>query len=180
MGASATPRQSGFPRPGAMAPALKPNSASALTDVELTWIEGRHEQWIRFGRVAAERIVSRTTRILSFRPGAAFAFVRWTSNDFGTIHSNIAIAVAVAPGAAHSTLSFVSPGAQILLRIDGWPKVQRVLQAIDAVEAAGIDAADAAPDHWRHVANRTAAGLPSRPYGRDRHMAWLRRQAVEG
>lgn len=180
MGGAATPPLSGFPRPDVIDTARTLSPASGMTDIELTWIEGRHEQWVRFGRIAAERIVGHETRILSFHSGAAFAFVRSTWSDFGTIHSNIAIAVAVAPGEAHSTLPFVRPGAQILLRIGGGQEVQRVLEAIDAVEAAGIDAADAAPDHWRHVADRIAAGLPFRPYGRDRHMAWLRRRAIEG
>ena len=152
---------------------------AALTEVEMTWIEGRHEQWIRFGRIAAERILSRATRVAAFRPGAVFAYVRWTSNDFGTIHSTLAIAAAVAPGEPYATLPFVRPGADILARIDGWPNVQRALKAVDAVEAIGIDACDAAPDHWRHVGNRIAAGLPFRPYSRDRHTAWLRRRAVE-
>ena len=168
-------------------PVLSPRSGGALptpprdalTEVELTWIEGRHEQWIRFGRVAAERILSRRTRIAAFRPGAVFGFVRWTSNDFGTVHSNIAIAAAVAPGEAYATLPFVRPGAEILARIDGWPKVQKALAAIDAVEAIGIEACDAAPDHWRHVGSRIAAGLPFRPYSTERHTAWLRRRAVE-
>ena len=150
----------------------------SLTEVELTWIAGRTEQWIRFGRVAAERIVSRRTRIVMFRPGALFAFVRWTSNDFGTIHSSIAIAAAVL-GEPYATLPFVRPGAEILTRIDGWPKVQKVLEAIDAVEAVGIDACDAAPDHWRHVGSRIAAGSSFRPYSLDRHTAWLRRRAIE-
>ena len=152
---------------------------TALTEVEMTWIEGRHEQWIRFGRIAAERILSRATRVAAFRPGAVFAYVRWTSNDFGTIHSTIAIAAAVAPGEPYSTLPFVRPGAEILARIDGWPRVQKALEAIDSVEATGIDACDAAPDHWRHVGNRIATGLPFRPYSRDRHTAWLRRRVVE-
>lgn len=152
---------------------------AALTEVEMTWIEGRHEQWVRFGRIASERILSRATRVVAFRPGAVFAFVRWTSNDFGTIHSTIAIAVAVAPGEPYATLPFVRPGAEILARIDGWPKVQKALEAIDAVEAVGIDACDAAPDHWCHVGSRIAAGLPFRPYSRDRHTAWLRRLSVE-
>lgn len=173
-------RRSGFPLPSTLANAGGVPPAGPLTDVELTWIAGRHEQWIRFGRAASERIVSRRVRIVSFRAGAVFAFVRWTSNDFGTIYSTIAIAMAVRPGDACSTLPFVRPGADILARIDGWPKVQKMLEAIDAVEAAGIDAADAAPDHWRHVGNRIATGLPFRPYGLDRHMAWLRRRAIEG
>ena len=40
------------------AAAPSPTPGTALTEVELTWIEGRHEQWIRFGRVAAERILN--------------------------------------------------------------------------------------------------------------------------
>src|SRR3546814_3903806 len=79
----------------------------SLTEVELTWIEGRLEQWIRFGRVAAERILSRSTKVAAFRPGATFAFVRWTSNDYGTVHSSIAIMTAVEPGSPFATLPFV-------------------------------------------------------------------------
>src|SRR3546814_16390585 len=60
---------------------------NALTEVELIWIEGRIEHWTRFGRIAAERIVSRKTRMVSFRPDAVFSLVRWTSTDYGTIHS---------------------------------------------------------------------------------------------
>src|SRR3546814_17777133 len=62
---------------------------NALTEVELIWIEGRIEHWTRFGRIAAERIVSRKTRMVSFRPDAVFSLVRGTSNDYGTIHSQI-------------------------------------------------------------------------------------------
>lgn len=155
------------------------SSRTGVTEVELTWVEGRLEQWIRFGRVAAERIMSRSTKVVAFRPGAIFAFVRWTSNDYGTVHSSIAIIAAATAQAPYATLPFVRPGGDILLRIDGWPKVQHVLAAIDAVEAVGIDACDAAPEHWRHVGNRIAAGMPFRPYGRDRHAAWLRRRAIE-
>lgn len=149
-----------------------------LTEVDLTWIEGRLEHWIRFGRVAAERILSRSTKVVAFRPGATFAFVRWTSNDYGTVHSSIAIATAVGAGTPYATLPFVRPGAEILLRIEGWQKVQKTLEAIDAVELAGVDACDAATDHWRHVGNRIASGMAFRPYTADRHAAWLRRQAI--
>jgi hypothetical protein len=160
------------------APAAAGPPSDGWTDVELTWIEGRLEQWIRFGRVAATRAVSRRTRIDSFRAGATFAFVRWTSNDYGTVHSSIAIITAATPDAALTTYPFVRPGGDILLRIDGWPKVQSVLAAIHAVAAAGVDPCDAAPDHWRHVGAHIAAGLPFRAYGADRHRAWLKRKAL--
>jgi hypothetical protein len=65
-----------------------------------------------------------------------------------------------------------------LLRFSGWSRVERVLQAIDAVEHAGFDPAEACPDHWRHVHNRLAAGDATRAYTQDRHAAWLLRRSV--
>ena len=155
-----------------------PDAGPWHTDVELTWLEGRIEHWIRFGHDSGETILDRRHRILHFAPQSVFAFVRWASNDFGTIVSRIDIVRAIDRGESYQTLPFVRPGGEILLRISGWPKVERVLQAIDAVEALGIDAADAAPDHWRHLHNRLIAGEPPRPYGREQHQAWLLRRRL--
>ncbi|WP_106755051.1 DUF2840 domain-containing protein [Pannonibacter carbonis] len=154
-------------------------AADDLTHVELTWIEKRIENWIRFGREAHEEILDRRRRVLSFRPQSIFAFVRWAGNDFGTIISRIDIVRAVEPGEAYQTLPFVRPGGDILLKIEGWPKVEQVLRHIDAVEAADIDACDVAPDHWRHVANRMSAGHEPRAYTMERHQAWLKRREIE-
>jgi hypothetical protein len=150
-----------------------------LTHVELIWIEKRIEQWLRFGRDVAEQVLDRRRRILSFAPGSVFAFVRWAANDFGTIVSRIDILRAVAPGDAFSTVPYVRPGGEIFLRLSGWPKVERVLQAIDAVEQVDIDPADACPDHWRHVHNRLASSEPPRAYTLDRHRAWLLRRRID-
>ena len=152
---------------------------TSLTHVELTWREKRIEHWIRFGKIAAEKVLDRRRRVVSFAPGNIFAFVRWASNDYGTVISRVDIVRAVAPGEAFSTLPFVRPGGDILLRITGWPKVERVLQAIDAMEAAGIDPINAAPDHWRHIHNRLTAGEEPRQYTPARHSAWLLRQRAE-
>ena len=70
------------------------------------------------------------------------------------------------------------PGGESLLHLSSWRKVEKVLQAIDAVEALGIDPADAAPDHWRHVHNRLSVGEKPRPYTRSRHQAWLSRRRL--
>jgi hypothetical protein len=155
------------------------NIGTNLTHVELTWREKRVEHWIRFGNIAAEKVLDRHRRIVSFAPGSIFAFVRWASNGYGTVISRVDIVRSVAPGEAFSTLPFVRPGGDILLRITGWPKVEQVLQAIDAMEAAGIDPVNAAPDHWRHVHNRLTAGEEPRQYTPARHSAWLLRQRTE-
>ena len=158
--------------------AARLNAGPLETEVELTRHEGRIEHWIRFGRDCGETILDRRRRILRFAPGNVFAFVRWASNDFGTIISRIDIVRAIDRSQSYQTLPFVRPGGEILLRINGWPKVERVLQAIDAVEALGVDPADAAPDHWRHLHNRLIAGEPPRPYSREQHCAWLLRRRL--
>ena len=151
---------------------------SNLTHVELLSVEKRIENWIRFGRAAEEQILDRRRRILSFAPDSIFAFVRWASNDFGTIISRIDIVRAVAPGQRCATVPYVRPGGEVLLRLSGWPEVERVLQRIDIVEALGIDPADAAPDYWHHVHNRLSVNEAPRPYTRSRHQAWLHRRRV--
>jgi hypothetical protein len=82
------------------------------------------------------------------------------------------------PGESFSIVPHVRPSGETLLHLSGWRKVEKVLQAIDAVEALGMDPADAAPDHWRHVYNRLSVGERPRPYSRSRHQAWLCRQKM--
>lgn len=87
--------------------------------------------------------------------------------------SRLDVLRAVGPGEPCQTIPTVTPGGDILLRVDGWPKVERMLQHIDAIEAASIDPVDVAPDHWRHVHNRLAAGETPRAYTMQRHRAFL-------
>ena len=171
------PVQSSVPKPITPPPAAP--TADPLTHVELTWIAKRIENWIRFGRPVHAQTLDRSRRIVSFAPGSIFAFVRWAANDFGTVVSRIDVVLAVAPGEAYQTLPFVRPGGEILLRVDGWPKVEKVLRHVDAVDALGIHGPDVAPDHWRHVHHRLAAGHAPRPYTLERHAAWLKRRECE-
>jgi hypothetical protein len=151
---------------------------SDFTTVELLWLEKRIENWIRFGHPVAEKRVDRHRRILSFAPGSIFAFVRWTSNDFGTVLSRIDILRAAEPGKSYSTVPWIKPGGESLLRLSGWPMVERVLQIVDSVEALGIDPAEAAPDYWHHVHNRLSVNELPRAYTHSRHRAWLHRQRI--
>jgi len=149
-----------------------------LTWVELVWFEKRVEHWIRFGRIVQEEILDRRRRRVAFAQGV-FALVRWAANDRGTIVSRIDIIRTVPAGEACSTVPGVAPGGELLLRLSGWPRVQDALRAIDAVEALGIDAADAAPDHWRQVHNRLTARAAPEPYTAARHRAWRLRRSLE-
>ena len=148
-----------------------------ITEVELTYIPGRIEYWLRFGNPVRDRIVDRRRRVLEFAPKQIFAFVRWAANDHGTILSRIDIANTVEAGEPSTTIPFVRPGGEILLRLSGWPKVQTVLAAIDAAEKITA-AADVCPDHWRHVHQRLTVGQPNRAYSQSAHHAWSLRQRV--
>lgn len=160
------------------APQDRGDNPDALTAVSLTWVAGKREEWLRFGRPLSDRIINRRTRIASFRPGAIFALVRWVANEFGTIASHIDVVRAVSRHEACTTLPCIDPGGELLLHIASWPKVSQVLRAIDTVEAIGIDACAADPDHWRQIHHRIAAGQTPSEYTSCRHRAWLKRKAV--
>ncbi|KXF79414.1 glycosidase [Paramesorhizobium deserti] len=158
---------------------MKAGTSSPRTLVHLTWREKRIEQRIHFGRVAAEQRIDRHRRVVSFDPGAIFAFVRWAANDYGTVVSRIDILRAVAPGESYQTVPLVDPGGEILLRAHGWPKVEKVLNAIDAIERIGVDPVDVSPDHWRHIHNRLIVNEPFSGYSREQHRAWLLRREFQ-
>ncbi len=163
-------------RRASRAPSSLRAAPAHLTHVELIWREKQIEHWIRFGRDVEERILDRRRRILSFPADAVFAFVRWAANDFGTVVSRIDIVRAVGAHEPYQTLPFVRPGGDILLKVNGWPSVETVLILVDAIEALGVDPADAAPDYWRHVHNRLAVADTPRRYTREQHRAWLLRR----
>jgi Protein of unknown function (DUF2840) len=159
-------------------PAQKPPVPALQTHVQLYWLEGKQEHWLRFGAPISDTIIDRHRRNLTFNEGQLFAFVRWASNEYGTIRSLLDIVRCVRSGERFTTLAGVHPGGDILLSISGWPKVERVFLTVDAIEASGIDPCDVAPDHWRHVHNRFAVAQAPRNYSPARHRAWLQRKAL--
>jgi hypothetical protein len=120
------------------------DAGTLLTEVELTWLEGRHRALGPLRSRRGETILDCRRRTLSFTPRNVFG--RWLSLQ-RLRHHHLAHRHR-ACGRPWRNLSdqmvfFVRPGGDILLRIRGWPKVEQVLQAIDAVEALSINPADA-------------------------------------
>jgi len=168
----------GIARSGMRSRPLSHGPAPFTTLVELTFQRQKIEHWIRFGSKSYEQILDRRRRIVGFAPNSIFAFVRWAAGQHGTIISRIDIVRAIGRGEPFQTLPFVRPGGEILLKLESWPKVERVLQAIDAIEQLGIDPEAVSPDHWRHVHNRLTVGAEPRAYSRDQHRAFLLRRQV--
>lgn len=150
----------------------------SLTNVTLIWRGGQHEDWLKFGKPVAEKIVDRRLRVESYAAGQVFALVRWAANDYGTIRSTLDVVRAVGAHESCTHIAQVDPGGELLLSVRGWPKVNQVFRLIDAIEASGIDPCEVAPDHWRHIHNRMAGRERPRGYSLARHRAWLQRKAL--
>ena len=76
-------------------PAPIAQTSDRLTHVELTWIEKRIENWIRFGQEVRDEVLDRRRHVFSYRPGSVFAFVRYFGIDQTialTIHAIVALA----------------------------------------------------------------------------------------
>ena len=149
------------------------------THVELLWLEKHIEHWICFGRPAAEQILDRRRRVLSFTPGRPLRLCPLGSQRLRyhrvphrhparrTYWCAVRDRSLRAPRRRH-------PPA------DRWlGKGPTGVALIDTVEGLGVDPTDAAPDYWRHVHNRLSAGETPRWYTRSRHQARLRRQRIE-
>lgn len=149
-----------------------------LTHVTIFWRKGEREDWLKFGKPIASRIVDRSRRIESYAAGQVFGLVRWASNEYGTVRSALDIVRAVPADKPCTPVPQVDPGGDVLLSVHGWPKVAQVFRLIDAIEASGIDPCEVAPDHWRHIHNRLAAREASRGYSLARHRAWLQRKSL--
>lgn len=149
-----------------------------LTHATLVWREGEREDWLKFGKPVAEKIVDRRQRIESYAAGQVFGLVRWAANDYGTIRSTLDIVRAVEAHESCTPVEQVDPGGELLLSVRSWPKVAQVFRLIDAIEASGIDPCEVAPDHWRHIHNRMAGREAPRGYTLARHRAWLQRKAL--
>lgn len=151
---------------------------SPLTEVQLIWLKGQFQRWVRFGRPAAEQQIDRRRRVASFAPGAVFAVVHWEAGQYGTTLSRLWVLRAVATGEPFDPVPFVTPGAEILLDLKTWGKVRAALSVIDAIDAEGLRPERVAPDHWRHVGGRIGVAQTPSPYTRVRHRAWLMRKRL--
>ena len=152
--------------------------AAGTVEVDLTWIAGRMEHRIVFGRSLGERVIEPHRRTVTFAPASIFAVMRWAASDLGLTVARLEILRGTATPSGGTHVPFVRPAVDLLMRVSGWPDVQRVIKLIEAIQAGGIDPTDVAPEYWLHVANRLAAGEQPRDYTRGRHMAWQLRRRI--
>ncbi|WP_296560881.1 DUF2840 domain-containing protein [Pigmentiphaga sp.] len=147
--------------------------------VSLAFVEHRVNIWLRFGRPVRETAMDRWRRIAVFAPGAVCCRVQWAGNAYGTVLWRLMVLQAPMPFDDAQCVAGVSPGARILLRVEGDRQVKVVLEAIDAIEQIGIDPCTVAATYWRTLGNRLAARQPLPAYTAERHAAHLARELLQ-
>ncbi|MCK9511593.1 MAG: DUF2840 domain-containing protein [Castellaniella sp.] len=150
-----------------------------LTRVALASV-GRHIRIrLRFG--APQRIVRLDAyrRLAIFLPGDVCCRLSWAANAYGTVAWTLIVMQAATPLDTIQRIAGVTPGARLLLRVDGKPQVTTVLALIDAIEAQGIAPVAVSPAYWRTVANRLAVRQAPPAYTAERHAAYLARRALQ-
>ena len=146
--------------------------------VSLAFVDHRVNVYLRFGKPVREIKLDRWRRVAVLAPGAVCCRIKWIGNDYGTALWQLMVMQAPMPCDDMQRVAGVSPGARILLRADGEPQVKTVLEAIDDIEASGVDPCDTAATYWRTVGNRLAARQPLPAYTAKRHAAHLAREAL--
>jgi hypothetical protein len=147
--------------------------------VSLAFVEHRVNVWLRFGQPVREIVLDRWRRVALLAPGALCCRVKWIGNDYGTALWQLMVLQAPMPFDGMQRVAGVLPGARILLRADGEPQIKAVLEAIDAIEALGIDPCAVAVTYWRTLGNRLAARQPLPGYSAERHAAHLARRGLQ-
>ena len=150
----------------------------AAIEVDLTWVAGRMEHRIVFGKSLAEHVTEPHRKTVTFAHASIFAVMRWAASDLGLTVARLEVMRGTATPSWGTRVPFVRPAVDLLMRVSGWSDVQRGIRLIDAIQdrqnrshrrRAGILAACRQSARGRRAARGSTPG---------RHMAWQLRQRI--
>ena len=152
---------------------------ASLTRVDLVTIPDVMNVYLRFGRPARMQQTNAQRRCAYFVPENIVCRIWWERNRYGTTRWQLVILQAKAPRSPVQTIAGVTPGAAILLSVEGERFVKTVLRLISTLERQRVAPMAVAPSYWRVVHNRLAGRAEVGPYGADRHAAELQRWRLQ-
>jgi len=127
---------------------------SAPTEVELYFLKGKVERWIRFGAPISERTLDRRRRIATFAPGAfspSCAGLRTTTGRWFPDRYSARLP----RGEACSTVPWAKPARKFCCGLSAGQGPARP-ESNRLRRGAGLPPQEICPDHWRHVHSRLA------------------------
>lgn len=152
--------------------------SSYLTRVALKFVPQQVNVWLKFGKPILELRKDSSLRYALFEPGQIFCRLAWFANEFGTTQWTLMILKAARLGEPVSVIEGVMPGAQVLLRLSGQPRVLQVLDWFDDLERAGAQLPELPESFWQMAHHRLQARLPLPIFTPERQRAVLRVSAA--
>jgi hypothetical protein len=152
--------------------------SACLTRVNLVFVPLRMNVYLRFAQPVQQRYFNWRCHSAYFAPGQVLCRIWWEGNEYGTTRLELAILQAKGPRQCLQKLVGITPGAAVLLRVQGGHQVQQVLRLISAIQAQQIDPASVSPCFWRVLQNRLATHGETPVYTPARHAAKVWREAV--
>ena len=152
-----------------------------LTRVELFYLEGHINYWLRFGDYSFEKNIDRRRAFVWFKPGQTFCYIRWWSNDYGT--QGWTLAILQAPKQGENCMQYypgISLGVEILLWVKGGTFVKRVLEMIDGIERQSFDLSGVLPDYYRYLGQCILMGKTPHLYNLAQYNASQKIKKVTG
>jgi hypothetical protein len=142
-----------------------------LTRLDLVSIPRVINVYLRFGSPTRTLQTGAQRRCVYIAPEDIFCRMWWERNYYGTTRWELVILQAKAPHSPVQKIAGITPGAAILLSVEGKRQVKTILQLISTLERQGIAPVMVAPTYWRVAHNRLAGRGEVGPYGADRHAA---------
>ena len=152
---------------------------SHLTRVALVSALRQINVYLRFGIPVKILQADVQRRYAYFAPGSVFCRIWWQGNRYGTTRWQVAVLQAELAQSAMQKLGGVTPGAAVLLCVEGERLAKAVLRLIGDLERRGIGPETVAPTYWRVVHNRLMGRSEVGLYGPDRHAAAALRWMVQ-
>ena len=129
----------------------------AAIEVDLTWVAGKMEHRIVFGKSLAEHVTEPHRKTITFPRANIFAVMRWAASDLGLTVARLEVMRGTATPVGHArTICAAGRGSSdARLRL-----VRRAArhQADRGHPSRRYRSHRRAPEYWLHVANRLAAG----------------------
>lgn len=145
--------------------------SALLTRLDLLSIPRVVNVYLRFGSPTRTEQTGAQRRCVYIAPEDTVCRIWWERNCYGTTRWQLVILQAKAPHSPVQKIAGITPGAAILLGVEGKRLVKTVLQLISTLERQRIAPETVAPSYWRVVHNRLGGRAEVGPYSSDRHAA---------
>ncbi|WP_165776835.1 DUF2840 domain-containing protein [Paremcibacter congregatus] len=145
-----------------------------LTRIETISLRGRLHYYTRFGRPVSKVTMPPYRGLEYYRPGQLLGYIRWQAGEYGSRLWRFMIlrTVSFTGKSPSHQVEGVSPGAYIILDVEGALKVRAAMNVIDQIENMGIDPAEVSPAYYGHLHQRILTNQPYHRYSMEQHQSF--------